>query len=167
MDRINKILYHPRFITYMNKNADMELDRIFCKHNLSHVMDVARISYILALESAAQSEIDQGLFYPKDVIYAAALLHDIGRHKQYETGEKHAKLSAEMAPDILKDCGYAEAEIEMITSAIFTHSDKTLINDNTLNGILAKADMLSRACCTCEVKEKCNWTEEEKNHLIL
>ncbi len=167
MDRINMILYHPLFITYMNKNADMELDRIFCKHNLSHVMDVARISYILALESGAQSNMGQGTCFTKDIAYAAALLHDIGRHKQYETGERHAKLSAEMAPDILKDCGYAEAEIEVITSAIFTHSDKTLVNDNTLNGILAKSDMLSRACYRCEAKEKCNWTEEEKNHPIL
>lgn len=175
MDRINKILCHPLFIKYMTKNADMELDRIFCKHNLSHVMDVARISYILVLEGAnglvfgekITTKAGGELLLTKDVIYAAALLHDIGRHIQYETGEKHAKLGAEMAPEILRDCGYTEAEIEAIVSAILTHSDKSIANEFSLNGILAKADMLSRACYACEAKDACNWPADEKNEGIV
>ena len=167
MDRINQILEHPLFIKYMNKNADMELDRIFCKHNLAHVKEVARIADILALQSGVKLEIGQGIALTKDLIYTTALLHDIGRHIQYETGEKHAKLGAEMAPEILRDCGYNEDEIAAIVDAIKTHSDKTIIHEKTLNGILAKADMLSRDCGKCKARELCNWTEDEKNHLIL
>ena len=155
MDRINQILCHPLFIKYMNKNADMELDRIFCKHNLEHVKEVARIVGILAVKDA------------DDVYGATALLHDIGRHVQYETGEKHALVSARLAPEILKDCGYTDAEIACITDAISTHSDKSLINEKTLNGILAKADLLSRNCGECKARGLCNWSEEEKNHPMM
>ena len=103
MDRINQILHHSLFKTYMEANAVKEQERIFCKHNMSHVLDVARIAYILNMEEAYQVS--------KDMIYAAALLHDIGRHVQYETGEKHAFVSARLAPEILRDCGFEEDEI--------------------------------------------------------
>ena len=52
MNRINQILRHPLFIQYMDANAVKETDRIFCRHNISHVMDVARIAYILNIEEA-------------------------------------------------------------------------------------------------------------------
>ena len=103
MDRINQILHHPLFITYMETNATKEKGRSFCRHNMEHVMDVARIAYILNIEEAHQVS--------KDMIYAAALLHDIGRHVQYETGEKHVFVSARLAPEILRDCGFEEDEI--------------------------------------------------------
>jgi len=166
MDRINQILCHPLFIKYMNKNADMELDRIFCKHNLEHVLEVARIADILTnrmeftVENRARGDVN-------DLIAAAALLHDIGRHVQYETGEKHGIVSARLAPTILEACGYTAAEIETIVDAIRTHSDKKLINDKSLNGILAKADMLSRNCSACKAKDKCNWSEEAKKHPMI
>lgn len=156
MDRINQILCHPLFIKYMNKNADMELDRIFCKHNLEHVKEVARISVILANKEA--------LPLVEDVVLAAAYLHDIGRHVQYETGEKHAIVSAKMAPEILVDCGYSEAEIGAIVDAIETHSDKGLVEEQSLRGVLAKADLCSRNCAACKARALCNWSEEEKNH---
>lgn len=155
MDRINQILKHPLFKQYMEANAAKETDRIFCRHNMSHVMDVARIAYILNLEEAC------GL--NKDMIYGAALLHDIGRHVQYETGEKHAFVSARLAPQILLDCGFGEEEVQAIVSAIYTHSDKSIIHDKTLNGLIAKADQLSRACYACRAESECNWGEERKN----
>lgn len=156
MDRINQILCHPLFIKYMNKNAGMELDRIFCKHNLEHVKEVARISLILAEKT--------GLPLAEEVILAAAYLHDIGRHVQYETGEKHAIVSAKLVPEILVDCGYSEAEIGAIVDAIKTHSDKNLVEEETFRGLLAKADLCSRNCGACKARDLCNWSEEEKNH---
>lgn len=163
MDRINQILCHPLFIKYMNKNADMELDRIFCKHNLEHVKKVARIADILTAEmNFTGDEVASGDI--KDIITAAALLHDIGRHVQYETGEKHGIVSARLAPVILKDCGFAKIEIAHIIDAISSHSDKSLVEEQSLRGILAKADMYSRNCATCKAREMCNWSEEEKNH---
>ena len=152
---INKILQHPLFQQYMNANAEREADRIFCRHNMSHVMDVARIAYILNAEE------DYGL--SKNMIYAAALLHDIGRHVQYETGEKHAFVSARLAPAILADCGFDAKDIQDIVSAIYTHSNKSIIQDRTLNGLIARADQLSRACYTCPVSDQCNWGDDRKN----
>ena len=110
---------------------------------------------------------EQACDIKEDVILAAAYLHDIGRHIQYETGEKHALVSAKLAPEILTACGYTETEITSIVDAIKTHSDKTIIDEPTLNGVIAKADLFSRDCGTCKARELCNWTEEEKNHPML
>lgn len=158
MDRINRILQHPLFRTYMQANAQKEKDRIFCRHDMKHVMDVARIAYILNLEEAYG--------YQKEQIYAAALLHDIGRHVQYETKEKHALVSARLAPDILRACGFSQKESDAVIDAIRTHSDKTLIGEKTLQGLLARADQLSRACYCCLAKEQCDWNEERKNNIM-
>ncbi len=155
MDRINQILQHSLFKQYMEANGAKEQERVFCRHNMSHVMDVARIAYILNIEEEH--------YVSKDMIYGAALLHDIGRHVQYETGEKHALVSAGLAPRILADCGFDEAESTAIISAIAGHSDKSIQNDKGLNALIAKADQLSRACYTCPVAEQCNWGADRKN----
>lgn len=155
MNRMNQILKHPLFKQYMDANAAKETERIFCRHNLPHVLDVARIACILNLEEA------YGL--DKDLIYGAALLHDIGRHVQYETGEKHAFVSARLAPQILRGCGYSEEEVNTIISAIYTHSDKSIIGDRNLNGLIARADQLSRPCYVCSAEQLCDWDEERKN----
>ena len=158
MDRINQILQHPLFKSYMEANAVWEKERVFCKHNMAHVLDVARIAYILNIEEAYQLS--------KDMIYGAALLHDIGRHVQYETGEKHAFVSAGLAPEILADCGYDETERAEIVDAIYHHSDKSLMARRDLRGLIARADRLSRACYVCPVEAECNWGEARKNHEI-
>ncbi len=46
----------------------------YCRHGLEHLLDVARISYIQVLED--------GLDYDENVLYAAALLHDIGKGRR-------------------------------------------------------------------------------------
>lgn len=158
MDRINQILQHPLFQQYMEANAVKEKGRIFCRHNMAHCLDVARIAYILNIEEEYQ--------LPMDMIYGAALLHDIGRHVQYETGEKHAYVSARLAPQILHDCGYSEEECEGIAEAIYEHSDKSRIGKRSLKGLLARADQMSRACYACQAAEECKWSEERKNNKI-
>ena len=159
MDRINQILYHPLFKTYMEANASKEMERIFCRHNMSHVLDVARIAYILNMEEEHQVS--------KDMIYAAALLHDIGRHVQYETGEKHAYVSARLASEILRECGFEEDEIAEIVDAIYHHSDKKEVYTKGLRTLIAKADRMSRACFACQAAEECKWSEERKNYQVL
>ncbi len=158
MDRTNRIIQHPLFKTYMDANAAKERERIFCKHGIAHVLDVARIAYILNCEEEH--------LVSKDMIYAAALLHDIGRHVQYETGEKHAFVSARLAPEILNDCGYEEGEIAEIVDAICHHSDKTETGDKGLRTLIAKADRMSRACFACQASEECKWSKEQKNSTI-
>jgi hypothetical protein len=58
-----------------------EADRAFCKHGLNHLLDTARIAYILVLEN--------GLNISKGMVYATALLHDIGRYDEYYHGIPH------------------------------------------------------------------------------
>ena len=44
------------------------------------------------------------------MIYATALLHDIGRHIQYRQGIGHEISSAQIAPLILDDCDFTVEE---------------------------------------------------------
>ena len=46
----------------------------------------------------------------KDIIYATALLHDLGRADQYEKGISHEEAGAILAEEILTDCGYTREE---------------------------------------------------------
>lgn len=180
MDRLDRILHHPLFIQYMQANTVCEKERVFCRHDMAHVTDVARIAYILFLEQRqvldgekasgrAAGVLSENILhgkstvYCKELIYAAALLHDIGRHVQYKTGKKHAEAGAELAPEILRDCGFEASEIAQIVSAIAAHGDKTSMEEASLNAILAKADQLSRACYRCEAAAQCNWSAERKN----
>ncbi|MDD6812768.1 MAG: hypothetical protein PUD93_13090, partial [Lachnospiraceae bacterium] len=66
MERIDKILNHELFIFCLKKNEEAERERIFCRHNMEHFLDVARIGEILNLEEHRR--------IPKVQIYAAALL---------------------------------------------------------------------------------------------
>jgi uncharacterized protein len=58
-----------------------------------------------------------------DIVTTAALLHDIGRHKQDQALGmlSHAEVSAEMAVPILKDTGYDENETAAILHCIESH----------------------------------------------
>ena len=74
MDRVHRILNDKIYIQYINQIKNMETDRRFCKHDFSHSLDVARICHIINLE--------KNLGYKKDLLYAMAFLHDIGRVKR-------------------------------------------------------------------------------------
>lgn len=155
MERIERILIHPAYAEYGIKNEVAEKDRIFCLHNMEHFLAVARLAWILNLEAEAGIE--------KEWIYAAALLHDIGRHRQYQDGTPHEEESARLAPAILLDCGFSDKETGVIISAIQTHRDAGIKNENNLNGILYRADKLSRACFACRAADQCNWKSDKKN----
>lgn len=73
----------------MAKLAALEKGRLFCSHQMDHLLAVARIAYIRNLE--------RNLGLKKESIYAAALLHDIGKYAQYEEGIPHEIKSAEIA----------------------------------------------------------------------
>lgn len=158
--RYQKILNHSCFTEAVTKIELVEKDRIFCRHGMEHLISVARIAYINALEE--QSDIS------KDIIYAAALLHDIGRADEYETGISHNKAGAEKASRILLDCGYSEAETEQITEAVKTHGhDGYPEKASELERILCTADKLSRTCFCCSASPECNWSEEKKNNTLI
>ena len=77
------------------------------------------------------------------VLQASALLHDVGRPRESETGISHSILSGEMSMPLLQELAYTESEIEQILDAIRTHRFSEGIEPNSLEGeILSDADKL-------------------------
>lgn len=155
MEKIGKILKHDLFIECLSKNETAEKDRIFCRHNMTHFLDVARIGRIINAE--------EGLGIDVELIYAAALLHDIGKHLQYAEGVPHELASARLASGILADCGFERKETDVIIDAIRVHRDENSANEKNLRGILYRSDKLSRACFCCPAEGRCNWKDGKRN----
>jgi len=157
LNKVNGILNNEKFKEYLNRNKEAEKERKFCKHDLQHFMDVGRIAYIMTLEN--------NLKIDKDIVYATALLHDIGRWMQYDKGISHEIASYELSQDILVECGFNEKEISIILSGILSHRNKS---DKKINfeNIFCLSDKLSRSCFNCKVIDECNWSEEKKNYKI-
>ena len=154
-DRIQAILNNEEYKSCYAVIKECEKDRIFCHHDMSHFLDVARIAQIINFE--------ESIGVDRELIYATALLHDIGRHIQYQTGERHEKASAAIAPRILKECGYDEAEIEVIVDAITNHRNADIAMEPGLRGIIYRGDKASRPCFACEAQSQCDWKESRKN----
>lgn len=155
MDRVNRIYNHPLWQSSMREIEELERDRIFCRHDTEHFFDVARLAYIENLE--------KGLGFPKENIYAASLLHDIGRHLEYKEGISHEEGSAMLAETILSDCGFDDEEQREITRAILSHrKEETGLTDD-LSGLIFRADKKSRMCMLCSAQSECKWSEEKKN----
>ncbi|GAA0120796.1 MAG: HD domain-containing protein [Clostridium argentinense] len=155
-ERINKILNNEDFIKYVNELKILEEERKFCRHGIDHSLDVARIMYIKSLE--------ENLNINKDIIYGAALLHDLGRVLQYKENIEHHKGSSIIAKDILIHCGYKEKEIEEILIAIENHRNNN--KETNLSKLLYSCDKLSRLCFQCSSIDECNWKKEKKNMII-
>lgn len=153
-NKINSVLLNKLYIECLDKNAEKEKPRTFCHHNLEHFLAVARIAYIISLE--------RKLKFEKHIIYVAALLHDIGRWKQYQDGTPHEIASSQLALEILKECEFGGAEIETIINCIISHR-KTHESLETLSDIIYYADKKSRNCFCCLAKKECNWSDEKKN----
>ncbi len=156
MDRLNLIIKNVEFVTNYKIIESFEVDREFCKHDLTHFLDVARIMYIINLE--------EKLNLKKDIIYATALLHDIGRSLEYRENINHNIGAREISINILKDSNYNSEEISQIINAIISHNSRDNI---VLNNLLRKADKLSRNCFMCKSYKKCKWSEAKKNKEII
>lgn len=154
MERVNKILNDARYREYLKLNERYEAERKFCRHDLRHFLDVARIAYILVLENK--------LDVSKEVVYAAALLHDIGRWMQYSEGKPHDEGSAELAEIILDDAGFDISEKETVLSAVKAHRMEAE-GSESFSSIFYRSDKLSRNCFDCSAANECNWKAEKKN----
>lgn len=157
MKRVNCILEDVVFLKYIAKIKKLEENRIFCRHDLNHLLDVCRISWILNLEKK--------LLIDKEKVYAAALLHDIGRWVEYETGRDHAIVGGELAKDILDRCGFSDNEKTDIIEAIKSHRKKEHSTD--LGRILYKADKLSRPCFDCGAVTQCKRFRQTQKQALL
>lgn len=158
MLRIEKILQQPAYWEYIKSMEWYEKDREYCRHDMNHFLDTARIAYIYSLEHK--------LPYTKEVIYAMGLLHDIGKWVQYKDNTPHEKASAQLAKPLLTQAGFTPEESKKIRLAIKTHG-KYNIADNSLNYLLWYADKKSRKCYCCSASESCNWSADKKNNAIV
>lgn len=150
MKPVNRIIENRIWNDHMSRIGEAEKDRIFCNHNLDHLLHVARIAYIDNLE--------RNLGFSKDIIYSAALLHDIGRGLP-----DHEKEGARIASEIMEECGFDEDTKEKITDAILSHRNRETASRDDLAGLIYRADKNSRACFNCNAKDECNWPEDKKN----
>lgn len=153
MDRVNAILKHPIYMETLEEIKLLEEDRIFCRHNLEHFINVARISYIMNLE--------ENLGFSKELIYVVGLLHDIGRGEQYKNDTPHEVASYEISKDIMKDIHFTDEEKSFVKDGILGHrkEDKT----SKISSLFYRGDKLSRECFRCASNSLCNWKAEVKN----
>ena len=176
--RVRQVVTHPLYQQEFSALQRAEQGRIYCNHTMEHFLDVARICYILVLQDGAD--------LPRELIYGAALLHDLGRYRQLADGTPHEVASAQLAEEILADCGFAEEEIKAVAEAILQHrhhgeaepsgeyaavddakNDAGTVERILLGDYLYRADKMSRLCFCCEARESCKWSEEEKNMEII
>ncbi len=157
-ERLEGILNHPLFVTSLKRIDAFEKSSKYCRHGMVHLLDTARIAYILNLEN--------GLGISKEIIYATGILHDVGKINQYTQGFEHHVVGAALSRIILKDTGFNDSEIELITQAILSHRDARVKTEASLRGIIYRADKLSRPCFACKAEKKCDWNPEKKNRLL-
>ena len=161
MKRVNAIFRHPLYQKYYRQVEEAEQGRIYCRHQMTHLMDVARIAYIRSLE--------EGLGLDREVIYAAAVLHDIGKVLQYEEGIPHEitgeKIAAEILDGLAGENAFSETEKTMILTAIRGHR-KLRDEPEVLERLLYESDKASRMCFACPADPQCDWNEEKKNKEI-
>ena len=189
MERVDLLLKDPSFIKRINEIEEGEADREFCRHGMSHILSVARISYELYLELYIDwldndwhhtdmvkeetlidfnDDIERNFWkkdYMKEILYVTALLHDIGRCSKYEETMSHREAGPIIARPILERTGFSYGEIDDILGAIRNHG--TIPEDEgSLDGILYRADKLSRLCYSCDASASCDWNEEKKNNTL-
>lgn len=156
--RLTFIQNHPLYLSADRRLQELEETRIFCRHQMNHLLDVARIAYILNLEMR--------LGISRDLIYAAAILHDIGKGRQYEEGIPHETASADLAEQILADMPaklvFTPEEQQQILTAIRGHR-RLRCDAEPLEALLYKSDKMSRACFACPAESQCNWSNDKKN----
>lgn len=156
MKRVDAILRHPLFEEKLRLLDELEAERAFCRHDLTHLMDVARLMWIDVLE--------KGLAIDRETVYAAALLHDLGRTEQIQHGIPHEQASAALAASILPDAGFTAEETAAVVAAIRCHRGSASADArNALGEILYRADKACRLCWCCDARGVCNWPEERKN----
>ncbi len=162
--KIVAILNNPQYRTYMAYNQEREQVRTYCKHGWEHSLDVARVAYILVLEARQQPSRQPLVLLTKEIIYAAGLLHDIGRWQQYDAEIDqveidHAQAGAELAVEILVQAKFNQAEILLIQEAIRSHRQSGQTT-SFLGQILYLADKAVRPCINCEVRASCKKVSE-------
>ena len=159
MNRVNRILAHPEFRRLLGEIEVAELSRPFCGHGMEHLLSVARLMALIALE--------EDFPIPRPLIYGAALVHDLGRSVEYAGGPSHEEAGPVLAAPILADCGYTPEEQALILSAVREHRSGWQGERSPLGQLLFRADKESRPCFACPARPDCNWPPEKQNLTLL
>lgn len=160
MPRVQVVWEHPAFQRELSRLGELERDRAFCRHGVRHLLDTARIMWIRNLELGWELD--------REVVYATALLHDVGKADQYECGAPHEVVGAERAERILASVPapqrFSAAERAAIVAAIRGHR-RLRDGAEALERLLYQADKASRACFACApaVQAACSWRTEKRN----
>lgn len=163
MPRVDAIWGHPAYQTAYRALARCEADRPYCRHQLRHLLDVARIMWIENLETSCGLD--------REVVYGTALLHDIGKAVQYATGAPHELVGARLADEILGSLPtgivFLPDERAAMVEAIRLHR-KPVPDAAPLARLLYRADKASRPCyaCTTELREACTWPAAKQNLVV-
>ncbi|MCR5213093.1 MAG: HD domain-containing protein [Eubacterium sp.] len=171
MKRVNNILDNKEYRKRILEIEELELSREFCGHGFEHLLMVARLGYAILLEDmnyGKETIADTyGLDEAKELIYASALLHDIGRYSTLEIdmGMNHRESGIYIASPIIRQAGFDRQEEELILGAIKNHGTMSE-NPGSLEGIIFRADKKSRNCFSCKAYDTCNWPKNQKNNNI-
>lgn len=155
---LNTQLYQSK----LQKLCQYEEDRRYCRHDLEHFREVGRIAGIVARNNK--------LDFSQDLIDTCALLHDMGRVEQYESGISHDKASVAFAREILFYLKCDEPYIQTVCEAIAGHSNRYCAGERykkaeelrSLGEIISYGDQFSRKCYVCQAASRCKWTKAEK-----
>lgn len=162
MEFLDKLIEQTDYLKQLKKLERLEQDRIYCRHGLSHLLDVARIAWLRSLEL--------GLELEKEQVYLAALLHDLGRLAEYENGIPHHMAGHGAAKEMLSAINYPKEKSNGILAAIAGHRKnggrREEAETGTLKGVIKWADKKSRTCFWCKGKDACNWPVESRNLTI-
>lgn len=155
LELTNELLSNKKYLNELDSLTELEHDRIFCRHNIEHFLDVARITLIMCHEAKITAD--------PDIIYSAALLHDIGRTNEYINGIPHEKAGIIKAEAILDDINCEKEKKKKILSLIKNHKNDCENASNSLEDIFCRADKKSRLCFCCPAQNQCNWQKEKRN----
>ena len=90
LEYTQQLLEDQEYLALVKRLEQQERQRLFCRHGLSHFLDVARIAWIITLEQIEQEGMNvEHLVQYKDQIYLTALLHDLGRLAEYNHIRSH------------------------------------------------------------------------------
>lgn len=149
MKYMDRLLQDTEYLEIVKKLEQAEAARIFCRHGLSHFLDVARIAWIMVLEQEMSRE-NPGepgnLEILKEKIYLTALLHDLGRLEELEQGTPHHEAGVWLAEKFLNRIDYPKEGQQDILSAILGHrgeGQQDILSDTLEHREEGKEDILS------------------------
>lgn len=179
MKYVDRLLKETDYLQIVGELEKTEADRVFCRHGLSHLLDVARIGWILALERGQEGK-EKPREALKEKIYLTALLHDLGRLAEAEEGTPHHRAGAALAEKLLDEIQYPKEEQQDILAAISEHrgdqpvffgSGTKFVKEQELNkdfiNLIKEADNRSRNCFFCSSQALCSWSKERRNQGIF